>query len=131
MDAPVIFEEERLEGGDFIRVTVVTEEEEVGRVEFLLRDLFQKTLEGDVEVWLKITETRPSPLTSDRQSDDSTRFGRMRIEVNLREVAKKEELTREKPRKVLSLPEGLAHCSRCEYMEKLTVAQQNELQSEG
>ena len=148
MDSPVIFEEEHFLPSDTVRIVIALETEEMGRADFMLRDLFQQTLEGNYEAWLKITETRQAPsLEKERSSEGvtllkslysegdqvATRQARMRVSVGIREIAKKAiaERDRERPpvRRVVALPEGLAQCTRCEYLERLTASQQNELQS--
>lgn len=148
MDSPVIFEEERFLPSDAVRILIALETEEMGRADFLLRDLFQHTLEGTYEVWLKITETRQAPSQEKERSSEGVtllkslysegdqlapRQARMRVSVGIREIAKKAiaERDRERPpvKRVVALPEGLAQCSRCEYLERLTASQQNELQS--
>lgn len=132
---------------DTVRIQVALETEEIGRADFMLRDLFQQTLEGSYEVWLKITETRQMQTQEkERPSEGVTllknlysegdqagpRQARMRVAVGIREIAKKagaERVERTPVKRVVSLPEGLAQCARCEYLERLTAAQQNELQS--
>ena len=116
METPLLFEEERLLGDDVMQLQLLSDSIEVGSVEFSVGDQFPTVLEGDFDMWFKVN-TEGSP---------SKQQPRLRLAVSLKEVAAKRQRT--SPRKRPDLPEGLPSCPRCEFLERLTASQQNELQ---
>ena len=117
MQTPLLFEEERLIGDDMIRLQVLSNTEELGVVELSLGDQFPTVLEGDFDMWFKVN----------CQGSPSKQSSRLRLAVSVREVAARRQ--RSSPHKQVELPAGLPACPRCEFLERLTASQQNELQT--
>ena len=117
METPLVFEEERLSGEDVMRLQLLSDSDELGTVEFSVGDQFPTVLEGDFDMWFKVNAV----------GSPSKQQPRLRLAVSLKEVAARRQRT--SPRKRPDLPEGLPACPRCEFLERLTASQQNELQS--
>ena len=117
MSEPVVFMLTDLEPAGKIRVEGRKQGEGVGWVEVEMREQFPVGMKGEFDMWFKVNEKGNSP---EKDSGRPKRVGRIRLKVSLTEHSV--------PSSPTDLPEGLAACPRCAYLEKLLVAMELEIE---
>ena len=129
----VVFGVATLRTNDVILVRVMNQVQDLGHTEIVLREQFPVHLAGEFDMWFKLTDSNPSPLSPERDrpfdSSPSRRIGRIRLKVTILDKPLDSPIS---PTNYTTegdvIPEGLANCPRCSYLEKVLAALELEME---